>query len=277
MSGHAVQLSEHGHAPYLRGDLPVVHGFSTRQGGVSAGPYASLNLGLSSGDEAAAVESNRDRLLTGLGFQREQVCALHQVHGRRVLDGSPTWFGEQADAAVTDDPTTLLVISVADCLPLLFHDPATGAVGAAHCGWRGTVAGLAGRVVKAMTERFGTDPRELRVLMGPGVAGECYQVGAEVVTQFSAAGFPDSVAWPDAEQEAQSDVQPDAQPAARPGKYRLDLKAANRWQLQQAGVAPGSIMDLGLCTHCQPERFFSYRRDAGTTGRHWAFVSPKRA
>lgn len=247
-------------ARYLTAGLPVVHGFTTRAGGVSGGPFASLNLGLSSGDERAQVEENRDLLLAELGFARAQVCAFDQVHGDRVLAGAPSWFEEEADAAVTDDPDTLLVVSVADCLPVLFLDPASGAVGAAHCGWRGTVKGLAARVVGELRARYGARPEELRVAFGPAVAGACYQVGPEVVERFADAGFPAAVAWPDAE----------------PGRYRLDIAAANRWLLAREGVAPGHVHDLGLCTHCEPERFYSYRRDAGRTGRHWAFVSPRR-
>lgn len=243
---------------YLSGQLPVLHGFTTRAGGASADAFHSLNLGLSSGDDERLVERNRVALLSELGFEPAQVCAFHQVHGDRVLQGAPSWFSEKADAAVTEDPATLLVVSVADCLPVLLHDPVTGAVGAAHCGWRGTVAGLAASVVQRMRSDFGSQPRDLRVLFGPGVAGACYQVGSEVVERFAAAGFPDEVAWAD----------------GSAGKYRLDIKAANRFSLEQAGVPATNIVDPELCTHCQPERFYSYRRDGGVTGRHWAFISP---
>lgn len=243
---------------YLRAAaLPVTHGFTTRRGGLSGEPFGSLNLGLSSGDERERVEANRDRLLAELGFERGAVCAFDQVHGDRVLDGRPGWFDEEADAAVSDDPEVLLVVSVADCLPVLFHDPEHGAVGAAHCGWRGTVAGLAAKVVGVMAERFGTRPEALRVALGPGIAGACYQVGPEVVERFGAAGFPARVIGPDVEA----------------GRGRLDIPAANRWLLERAGVAPGHIEELGRCTHCEPELFYSYRRDAGRTGRHWAFIS----
>lgn len=236
-------------------DLPWPHGFTTRAGGVSSGAYASLNLGLSSGDEEEAVEANRERLLSALGFERGDVCAFHQVHGDRVLAGDASWFAERADAATTNVPGRLLVVSVADCLPLLFFDPVAGAVGAAHCGWRGTVAGLAGTVVARMRERYGTRPADLRVAIGPGIQGSCYQVGGEVVDAFREAGFPATVATPDDD-----------------GRHRLDLVAANRWALARSGVADGHIWSAELCTHCRPE-LFSHRRDAGKTGRHWAFIA----
>ncbi len=236
-------------------ELLVRHGFTVRAGGVSTGPYASLNLGLSSGDAPGRVEANRDRLLRGLGVARQDVCAFSQVHGDRVLDGSPSWFEHDGDAATTDRRGTLLVVSVADCFPLLFWDPERAAVGAAHCGWRGTVRGLAGKVVAAMGERYGSRPADVRVAIGPGIQAACYQVGAEVVESFAGAGFPPTVAVPDTE-----------------GRYRLDLVAANRWTLHRAGVRPERVRSLGACTHCDAERFYSHRRDRGVTGRHWAFI-----
>lgn len=236
--------------------FPPLHGFTTRLGGVSAGAYASLNLGLSSGDAADLVAANRDALLAAVGVPRERVCAFHQVHGDRVLEGAPAWFEEEADAATSDRPDTLLVVSVADCFPLLFFDPRLRVVGAAHCGWRGTVRGLAARTVRALCERYGSRPEDVRVAIGPGIQGGCYQVGPEVVTAFRQAGFPDAVATPDAE-----------------GRHRLDLVAANRVSLAEAGVDPANVWSLGACTHCEPERFYSHRRDRGVTGRHWAFIA----
>jgi polyphenol oxidase len=236
-------------------DLPWPHGFTLRAGGVSTGPYASLNLGLSSGDDPDSVEANRERVLSALGVSREAVCAFHQEHGTRVLDGSPTWFTERADAATTATPDRLLVVSVADCLPLLYFDAATGAVGAAHCGWRGTAAGLAARVVSTMAERYGTRAEDVTVAIGPGIQGACYQVGDEVVEIYRRAGFPGSLATPDAQ-----------------GRFRLDLVAANRWALERAGVRSERVWSADACTHCDPHSFFSHRRDRGVTGRHWAFI-----
>lgn len=236
-------------------EFPVRHGFTVRTGGVSTGPYASLNLGLSSGDVPARVEANRDAVLRSLGVGRGDVCAFSQVHGDRVLDGTPGWFELEGDAATSDRRETLLVVSVADCFPLLFWDAQRAAVGAAHCGWRGTVRGLAGKVVAAMGERYGSRPEDVRVAIGPGIQAACYQVGAEVVEAFAEAGFPPSVAVPDDD-----------------GRHRLDLVAANRWTLRRAGVRPERVRSLGSCTHCDAGRFYSYRRDRGVTGRHWAFI-----
>ena len=235
--------------------LPVPHGFTTRAGGVSGGPYTSLNLGLSSGDAEAPVAENRRRVLELFGVDRGSVCAFSQVHGTRVLTGTPSWFQEEADAVVSNTPGLALVISTADCLPVLFYDPVTGAVGAAHCGWRGTVKGIAAATVHKLTELYGSDPADLRVAFGPAISKPNYQVGAEVVAEFRRAEFPESVYEPDGT-----------------GRFLLDVAAANRWVLLGLGVKPEHLWESGLCTYAGPGRFFSHRRDRGRTGRHWAVI-----
>jgi YfiH family protein len=231
------------------------HGFATRAGGVSEGPYASLNLGANTADDPDRVARNREIFASWFGVGVERLCLLDQVHGDRVVSAGPGSC-EQADALVSDDPSLLLAIGTADCLPLLFHDPRTGAAGAAHCGWRGTAAGLAGKTVAAMAERFGSRPEDIRVAIGPGICQACYQVGEEVVARVVDAGLPGELAAPDDE-----------------GRWRLDLTAANVHVLARAGV-PGRqvFLSQAACTSCDPERFYSHRRDRGVTGRHWAAV-----
>ena len=151
MTGGATPVADGPSVLTLRG-LAAEHGFTTRAGGVSNGAYASLNLGLSSGDERAAVERNRDILLAQLGVNRDRVCAFNQVHGDRVLVARPTWFEEDADAAISAAPISC-VVSAADCFPVLFHDRATGAVGACSRRLAGTAARLAENVVAAMLRR----------------------------------------------------------------------------------------------------------------------------
>lgn len=236
-------------------NLNVPHAFTTRLGGVSEGPFASLNLGLSSGDEETPVAENRRRVLAAFGADEGGACAFHQVHGARVLEGRPSWFEEEADAVVSDTPGLLLVVSTADCLPVLFHDPVTGAVGAAHCGWRGTLQGIAARALTTMIALYGSDPAVVQVAFGPSILAPNYQVGAEVVAEFQDAGFPDSVYTPDGS-----------------GRFLLDVAAANRWLLLQNGVQPANLWESGLCTYADPARFYSHRRDRGRTGRHWAVI-----
>ena len=240
--------------------FPARHGVTPRSEGVSSGAYASLNVGDAVGDEPDRVAENRARVAARLGVPLERIVFLDQVHGDRVVAAAEVRRAAPgataADAVVSDDPADVLAIGVADCRPVLFHDPSTGAAAAAHCGWRGALAGLAGKVVAEMGERFGSVPAQLHVAVGPGIAGACYQVGPEVVTAFAEAGFPGRIAWPDDE-----------------GRFRLDLAAAIESTLRHAGVWSERIHVDPACTHCDAERFFSYRRD-GVTGRHWALVRP---
>ena len=235
--------------------LEVPHGFTTREGGVSGEPYDSLNLGLSTGDDPARVAINRRRVLEYFGVDRGEVCALRQVHGDSVVVARPCWFDVEGDASVTNDSALLLFVGAADCFPLLFFDPVVGAVGAAHCGWRGTCKGLAGRVVEALEREYHSRPADIRVAIGPGICGDCYQVGEEVVESFLTAGFPPEIAVPDGQQH-----------------FRLDLVAANRFVLEHFGVLSEHVECLEACTFEDPGRFFSHRRDRGLTGRHWGIV-----
>lgn len=241
------------------------HGFSTRVGGVSEGPYASLNLGAGVSDDPVRVAENRRAFREWFGVQEGELCLLEQVHGDRVViageEESP-----QADAQISDDPSKLLVIGAADCLPLLFFDRVSGAVGAAHCGWRGTLAELASKTIAAMSDRFGSEPSQLLVALGPGICGDCYEVGADLVQRFLEAGFPPEIAERDEQ-----------------GRWHLDLAAANLDVLRRAGIAEEAVLVAGdagqrtkgsrpACTSCGPGLFYSHRRDRGITGRHWAAV-----
>lgn len=234
-------------------ELSVLHGFTTRIGGVSTGPYAALNLGLSSGDDRERVEANRDWLLQQLGVARSHVAAYNQVHGNVVATGEPSWFTADADAATTNTPGVLLVMSVADCMPIIVHDRGTGAVAAIHAGWRGTVAGVSAATVQALSERYGGNVRDFVAVLGPAISAAEYEVGPEVVHAARAAGLSHAVA------AERSD-----------GHAQFDLRAANERQLQRAGVQ--AVHHLAHCTAREPALFYSHRRDNGTTGRHWVFV-----
>lgn len=241
----------------------VVHAFSTRQGGVSLGPYATLNLGASVGDDPAAVEENRRRFFGGFGVEPSQVVRVKQVHGDGVLTvtedlvsrrGFPGVLLDERyeyDALVTSLPDLALVVSTADCLPLLIHDPVHGAVAAVHAGWRSTVKRIAARALEAMATACGTDPNDCRVAIGPGIRGCCYEVGEEV-TKAMAAALP---TW-----EAHAE-------GSRPNHWRLDLAGVNRAILEAAGVRSRGIADVGLCTACRTDLFFSHRAVKARTGR----------
>ncbi|MDZ7707991.1 MAG: peptidoglycan editing factor PgeF [Trueperaceae bacterium] len=241
--------------------FPAPHAFTTKSGGVSEGPYAELNLGRSVDDDPDAVNENRRLVLEAFGADPERTATIHQVHGAEVVEAHEAGPEVRADGIVTDDPAWTLAISVADCAPVLLVDPAHGAVAALHAGWRGVVAGIVDAGVEALAGRFGSRPDRMRVAIGPHISGPRYQVGPEVVEAFMDAGFPDGVARPD----------PDAS-----GRFLLSVDAAVRVALARCGVRPGHVADGGWCTASDARRFFSHRRDRGSTGRHWALLRPPR-
>lgn len=242
---------------FWRGKLPLPHGFSPRRGGVSVAPFDGLNLGLSVGDDPQAVGSNRERVAAAFGFSLARVARLNQVHGAQVRFAEAGVIGVEGDALVSDDPGWLLAISAADCLPVLMLDSATGAVAAAHAGWRGVAAGVVLATVRALVARTGSDPCRFQVWLGPAIQGGCYQVGPEVVAALLAdPTVPAAVA------------RDDPQVA---GRYRLDVPAAVRAQLLALGVPASAIEQSSVCTHCHPG-CFSFRRDGRASGRHWALL-----
>jgi polyphenol oxidase len=145
---------------------------------------------------------------------------------------------------------------VADCVPLLLHDPVKGVVAALHAGWQGTVGNIAGKGVEAMASMFGSNPKEIRAAIGPSISQCCYEVDAPVRDAFKKAG----AAWDLYARESGA------------GKWQLDLAAANRQQLIDAGLSSGQIESEPLCVCCNQELFFSYRRDGGDTGRQVGFI-----
>jgi YfiH family protein len=254
--------------PLLRSPLiepPFAHGFSTRAGGVSPAPFDTLNLGARWGDRPANVAENRRRLLRAAGVAGPLYVA-RQVHGAAVVrvhagDDPDALARVEADAVITGEAGVAVGIFVADCIPALIVDPRTGAVAAAHAGWRGTVAGVLPAVVRALAAEFGARPDDLRVALGPAIGACCFEVGVDVVQAFDAALGAAAAA---------EIVRPS--PRGVPGKWHVDLKAANRVLLERAGVRAEAI-DVGTeCTHHDRARFFSYRRD-GETGQLMGIVA----
>jgi polyphenol oxidase len=238
----------------LTTSLPVPHGFTTRKGGVSDSYYSSLNLGLSTGDDPNVVQQNRERVFGHFGVDKTQVSLLEQVHGNTVILAEPAWHKHKADAHVTNNRDLLLVIGMADCLPILFHDPVQKVVGAAHAGWRGTSLRIAENVVKTMQREYASLPADICVAIGPAICQKNYQVGAEVFEAFKTAGIPESFFIEDKE------------------RYRVDIAGANKWVLEQSGILLEHIEDLNRCTYADPELFYSHRRDGQKRGSHWALI-----
>jgi YfiH family protein len=222
--------------------------FSTRRGGVSQGPYRSLNLGRYTEDDPVAVTENRRRWLTSLGLNPARLANAGQVHGRAVAQVSAPGLQPECDVLVTTTPGLALAVTAADCLPLLLSAP--GAVAAAHSGWRGTADGAPEAALSAVCAASHTGPERVTIHLGPGIRGCCYRVGPEVADRFPV-----------------SAVRRDE------GGLWLGLPTAVRLRLLEAGVPPGSIHDTGACTACEPEWYFSHRRDQGRTGRQWGVIA----
>ncbi len=235
----------------LDGVEGVRHAVLTRIGGVSRGPYATLNLGHTVGDDLAAVEENHRRAFRVLGLASGKVVSPYQVHGARVGVVGRAHLGTvqpATDALVTATPGVPLLMRFGDCAPVLFFDPARRVIGMAHAGWRGVVAGTVEATVRTMAERLGCDPANLWAGIGPTIGPCCYEVGPETVTAVQGA------------------CPPGAGVARRVnGRVHLDLPAAVGAQLRAAGV--GEIEAAGLCTACHVDEFFSHRAEHGRTGR----------
>ncbi|MBV9735500.1 MAG: peptidoglycan editing factor PgeF [Acidisphaera sp.] len=219
------------------------HGFFTRRGGVSAGPYATLNCSLSGGDDRAAVLENRARAAGAVGADPARLVGLTQVHGAEVVQVVAPWppgAGPRADAMVTDVPGVALGIVTADCAPVLFHDPAMGAVGAAHAGWRGALAGILEATLAAMAA-IGAAPSRIRAVIGPCIAQASYEVGPDL-REALLARAPDDARF----------LAP-----GRPGRWQFDLRGYCAARLRAAGVSVGAV-EADTCADAV--RFFSHRR-----------------
>ncbi|WP_417477980.1 peptidoglycan editing factor PgeF [Maricaulis sp.] len=234
-------------SPLLAGESGLVHAFTTRAGGVSEGPYASLNMTRSRGDSAEHVATNRGRVREALGL--DHLAFAIQVHGNAVVrvDGPPK--GDQAageaDAMITDRPGIGLVCQTADCTPILILDPKRRAVAAIHSGWRSTVLDIVGETIAAMAREYGSEPGDLIAAIGPSISAANYRVGPEVVARFAAV-FADAGGILSARDDE--------------GGAQLDVGEACRRQLLKAGLRAENIERSQLCTYAEEARLFSARR-----------------
>ena len=243
----------------------VAHGFATRLGGVSTGPYAQLNLGITRPDERAAVRENYHRFCAAIGADVTSLVMTHQVHEDTirqatradVLDDLLDPLDYQADGLLTNQPGLCLTIYYADCIPVLLYDPVHRAIAAVHSGWRGTAMGIAAKAVAAMCREFGCDPAGIRAAIGPCIGLCCFEVGPEV---------------PEAMRNALgADAEPFFEP--RGEKYHVDLKGLNRLWLKRAGLSEIDVCPD--CTKCQPERFWSHRAVGNQRGSQAAIIMRK--
>jgi len=275
----------------------LAHAFSTRPGGQSRlEGHGVLNLGFADWDSRAAVLANRKQFLAALAVEEMRLVTLRQSHSDEICHlAEPLAQPLRGDAAVTRAPDLLLAIETADCLPILLADPQRRAVAAVHAGWRGTLLRITAQTLGRMQVLFGTCPEDVVAALGPGIGRCCYEVGPEVAQAF-ASRFAEWAEWfegvPGGAQHSRKTSGslaagnqpgppqgPSRMPIAEgclprcPGSYgaghrdKLDLIAANRWQLLDAGMNPANIVASEFCTACRTDLFFSYRRERGRTGR----------
>jgi YfiH family protein len=223
----------------------IRHAFFTREGGVSAGLYSSLNCGFGSGDAAEKVAENRARAMAALDLAPDRLVTCHQVHSPDVVTVAAPWRREdnpRADALVTNRRGIALGILTADCVPVLFADAHAGVIGAAHAGWKGALGGVVAATVAAMA-RLGAAPGRMRAAIGPCIAQRSYEVGPEFPARFLAEDADNGDFFA---------------PARRAGHFMFDIAGYVERRLIAAGI--GAIQRAPCDTVAEETRFFSYRR-----------------
>lgn len=237
----------------------VLQAVFTRQGGVSPAPWESLNVGGTVGDDRERVQENRTRSFSALGRHLSSLFDVWQVHSAEAVFAQaprpPEAEHAKADIIFTDRREVTLYMRFADCVPILLHDPVKKVVGLAHAGWLGTVRGAASAAVRGMRERYGSEPRDIQAAIGPSIGVDHYEVGQDVIEQLEHVFGSEAQALID----------------ERNHRTYLDLWAANRLQLQQAGVS--QIEVAGICTACHLDDWYSHRAEKGKTGRFGALIA----
>ena len=259
-------LSDKG-VPVLRSSLLqkfdcISHGFSTRLGGVSKGIYADMSVGLLIGDNRDDVYKNYELLGDAIGFDWQKISSPHQIHETyiRRVDEEDAGSGivnplrrEGVDGQITDTPGLPLIVYGADCVPMLFMDPVLKVIGTAHGGWRGTVQGIAPKMIKKFVTDFGSNPDDIYVVIGPSAGDCCYEVDDKVATEFIK--IDDGLAV-----------------SKGNGKYMVDLWNANKLLLMREGVREDHISVMGICTICNSDMFHSHRATGGKRGLNCGII-----
>lgn len=248
---------------YMRSELiPARHAFTTRFGGVSTGPYASLNLGSNRGDDPAAVRENYRRVAALLGAGIDGCAVTRQVHGAavRTVTGADrhvcmSRVPYEADGLVTAEPGLPLLCFIADCVPALLCEPEHGVIAAVHCGWRSSVQDILGEALAQM-RALGAQPELIRAALGPSIGRCCFETDGDVPAAVEA--------WL-GDTEGLFDLRAD-------GKYLVDLRAANARRLQQLGVPARQIDCSEECTFCSHDKYWSHRYTKGLRGSQAAGI-----
>lgn len=273
----SARLNSFGKAPYI--EFPVlsdisfiIHGFSTRLGGVSTGMFSSMNLGSGSSpykDDPQKIRENFLIISDSIGVDPESLVLSDQVHKTRirVVDENDRGKGfsrprdySEIDGLITNTPNITLVTKYADCVPLFFVDPVKKAIGLSHAGWKGTVGHIGQITVNEMGKAFGSNPKDIIAVIGPSICNDCYEIGEDVAKEFRNA-FPSD--YTDILKENDR------------GRYQCNLWEANRRVLIEAGLLSDNIHISGVCTSCNSELLFSHRKSQGKRGSLAAFLAIK--
>jgi YfiH family protein len=236
----------------------LLHGFLGRGGGRSTGAYAGLNLSFRVGDDPRIVKDNICDMKRAVGVHDARIITMKQVHGDHIIQVKDRNIKEagEADGMVTEEKRAYLGVLTADCVPILLIVPERRIAAVVHAGWRGTVAGIAAKMMQRLGEHYGVAPEQVEAALGPSIGACCYQIGEDVTK-------PLVEKW---DGIAQSSLQ------TRNGKQFLDLRNLNRAILERARVPTEQIFQIGPCTGCATDDFFSYRKEQRETGRQISFI-----
>lgn len=256
--------------PALANTGIVSHAFSTRKGGVSKGSCATMNLSFTrKSDTRENVLENYHRMADALGVEFDSFVLTYQTHATNVLPVTrkERGFGitkertyTDIDGLITNQKGVTLVTFFADCIPLYFVDPVHYAIGLAHSGWRGTVAGMVSSMLEAMKKQYGTKAKEVIVAIGPGICSDCYEISLDVAKQF---------------EEAFGENAKQILYGFHGNHCQLDLWRANEIWLLESGVQPENIHISNICTHCNSDLLFSHRKHGEDRGNLAAFLALK--
>lgn len=234
----------------------IDHGFTAKTGGVSTGPFASLNLSFTRPEQRENVMENYRIFAKAASIPWESMVMDNYEHGTTILrvDGNDCGKGylfdplPSCDGLVTNDPSVTLITGHADCMAFFFYDPVKKAIGLCHAGWRGALARIGSNVVKQMTASYGSEPKDILAGVGPSICPRCFEVGDDVAEQFEEA-FPSCP----------------LRGTNRKGKATVDLWQVALCQFTESGILPEHVELMGVCT-MEDERLYSYRRDGRTGG-----------
>ena len=253
--------------PQFEKEEGILHGFSTRLGGVSKEHLFSMNLSFSRGDVPENVVENYHRIADAIGFEPENLVFSDQTHTTNVRivteeDRGKGFSRERdytdVDGLITNVPGLVLATFYADCVPLYFYDPVKKVIGLSHSGWKGTVGRIGQVTVYKMAEEFGCNPGDILAAIGPSICQDCYEVSEDVVLQFQKAFREEQ--WKDLYYKKEN------------GKYQLNLWKANEIILLEAGIAKENLSITDICTCCNPDFLYSHRASKGMRGNLAAFL-----